>query len=69
MTNARDMSPTERETWLREHARKSREAAPAELKRGQLPDPPAPSDGQKRARDMTPAEQAAFLKDHARKFR
>jgi hypothetical protein len=50
--HVRNMSPEESAAWLREHARKVREAAPVGLK----PEPP-PTD---RHATMTPAEIAAF---------
>jgi hypothetical protein len=59
---AKDLTEAERDTWLREHARKSRDATLAEP-------PPPPYHQPKMARDMTESERAAWFAEHKRRYR
>jgi hypothetical protein len=59
--HASEMDDAEIESWLKAHAKKTRDAALAELKAG-------PMSTGKSAKEMTDAERAAWLRDHKQRF-
>jgi hypothetical protein len=54
--HARDMDEAERKATL------------AALKRGQLPEPPPPTDGPKKAREMTEAQRQEWFRQHKKSY-